>query len=342
MGITAAHADGIGPGSPAPALDVATWYKGTPVKTFDADKIYVVEFWATWCGPCKTSIPHITELAKKNKDVTFIGVSIWEDDNGTNIKNFVQEMGDKMDYNIGYSGNKTGMSTTWMQAAGQNGIPSAFIVKNGQIQWIGHPMSMEKPLDEIKVGKFDVAAFKATFDKQAEAARAERLAGTEVNAARMLIADGKYAEAKTKMADVETKYPAMKGQIENLRFALLAKENPGQWEAKAKGLAAKKDPQSIQVLWMFAMDQTQPKGDLVNGAKAMDLAVGAAKENDLLVFYYGAMFFDKTKDYKKASAMIDKAIAAIPNSQFKDNKDAKAALEKMRTDITARAKASSN
>lgn len=36
-------------GSPAPKLSVKEFVKGEPVKQFDKDKIYVVEFWATWC-----------------------------------------------------------------------------------------------------------------------------------------------------------------------------------------------------------------------------------------------------------------------------------------------------
>src|SRR5687768_13509035 len=66
-------------GSPAPALKVVKWVKGKPIKNFEKGKVYVVEFWATWCGPCKDSIPHITEMAKKYKGkAEFIGVSVWE------------------------------------------------------------------------------------------------------------------------------------------------------------------------------------------------------------------------------------------------------------------------
>src|SRR5262245_56419866 len=62
-------------GSAAPALTIDKWVKGGEVKSFAAGKVYVVEFWATWCPPCRKSIPHLTELAKSHKEVTFIGVA---------------------------------------------------------------------------------------------------------------------------------------------------------------------------------------------------------------------------------------------------------------------------
>lgn len=339
LGVTAANAAGIGPGSPAPALDVKTWYKGTPVKGFEKNKTYVVEFWATWCGPCITSIPHVTKLAKENKDVTFIGVSIWEEDEGTKIKDFIAKMGDKMDYNVGYSGNKTGMSQTWMEAAGQNGIPSAFIIKNQQIQWVGHPMSMDKPLAEIKAGTFDLAGFKTQFDKQAEATRAANAARAEVAAVQKMIADGKYADAKAKLNEIEAKSPAMKPQLESVRFVLLAKEDPAAWEVKAKTMATSKDPMQSNLLVNFAMMQTQKGGDIAMGTKAIELVLENAAENDLLAFYNAANFYSMLKDYKTGLKWANKAVAAIPNSQFKDNEQAKEAITKMRDDLASKANA---
>src|SRR5262249_55752858 len=75
-----ARAQSLGIGDPAPKLEVKSFVKGEPVKEFEPGKNYVVEFWATWCGPCKATIPHLTELQKKHPEVAFIGVSIWEED----------------------------------------------------------------------------------------------------------------------------------------------------------------------------------------------------------------------------------------------------------------------
>ena len=128
-------------GSKAPELKVSGWVKGKEVKKFESGKIYVVEFWATWCGPCRESIPHLTEMAKGNKDVTFIGIDSFERpaDNLDAVKKFVADMGAKMDYNVAVDGSAAFMAKNWMEASGSQGIPTAFIVdKTGTVAWIGY------------------------------------------------------------------------------------------------------------------------------------------------------------------------------------------------------------
>jgi thiol-disulfide isomerase/thioredoxin len=170
LAVLSASAEGLGVGDKAPRLQVKEFVKGDAVKDFDKGKVYVVEFWATWCGPCRTSIPHLTELQKKHKDVTFIGVSAFENDPKA-VKPFVKEMGDKMDYRVALDSVPAGkqprdgaMAKGWMVAAGQTGIPTAFIIDGaGRIAWIGHPMRMDEPLEKIVAGKWDLKAAAADF-----------------------------------------------------------------------------------------------------------------------------------------------------------------------------------
>ncbi len=157
-------AQGLGPGEPAPPIKVAEFVKGKAVTDLSKG-VFVVEFWATWCGPCIQSIPHISSLAKKHEGkVTVIGVSVWEqgDDISALVKKFVEGQGDKMSYNVARDEGMT-MAETWMQAAGQRGIPATFIIKDGVVQWIGHPMNMDEPLEQVVNGTFDLAASKAAF-----------------------------------------------------------------------------------------------------------------------------------------------------------------------------------
>lgn len=165
-------------GSDVPAMSAEKWVKGQKFEKFDPSKVYVVEFWATWCGPCRTSIPHITELAKKYNQVSFTGVSVWENqkeaDYMAKVESFVKDMGSKMDYNVAADGNKQTMAAEWMTAAGEQGIPSSFIIKDNKVQWIGHPMEMEGPLKQIIDGSFDLAAAKAARDKEMAAQKIQQ------------------------------------------------------------------------------------------------------------------------------------------------------------------------
>src|SRR5437764_7529733 len=120
-------------GDPAPRLQPGKWVQGEPVKEFEKGKAYIVEFWATWCGPCRVSIPHLNEIHMKYKDkgLIVIGQDAFEQDEGL-VAPFVKKMGSKMTYRVALDdkeGSEKGkMAETWMTAAGQTGIPTAFVV----------------------------------------------------------------------------------------------------------------------------------------------------------------------------------------------------------------------
>src|SRR5262249_29652271 len=127
---------------------------------------------------------------KKHKDIVIIGVSTFEKDLKA-VQPFVQKMGDQMVYRVALDAVVDGskppegkMAKTWLDAADQEGIPTAFIV-NGQglIAWIGHPMEMEKPLEEIVGGKYDLKTASAKFKEERAQARKMKDLQTRVSTA---------------------------------------------------------------------------------------------------------------------------------------------------------------
>ena len=160
-------------GDPAPKLKTGKWVQGEPVKEFQKGKAYIVEFWATWCGPCRASIPHLNAVYNKFKDkgLIVVGQNCWEQDESL-VGPFIKKMGDKMTYRVALddkTANKKGaMATTWMAAAGRRGIPSAFLVDTkGVIAWIGHPMELkDEVIEQVLAGKFDVSKAAEEYAKQ--------------------------------------------------------------------------------------------------------------------------------------------------------------------------------
>ena len=60
-----------------------------------------------------------------------------------------------------------------MEASNQRGIPTSFIVNGeGQVAWIGHPMTMDEPLKEIVAGTWDLAAAAEAFKIEAQQEKA--------------------------------------------------------------------------------------------------------------------------------------------------------------------------
>lgn len=183
-------------GSVAPALEVEHWLpqadgKVKKVAKFEPGKIYVVEFWATWCGPCVQGMPHLAQLQREygEKGVQIIGVS--SEDFAT-VKRFLdQEVPQRSPatkekpaarqtyaqltsaYSLSCDPDES-TEKSYMQAAFQSTIPKAFIVgKDGKIEWIGHPGEMDDPLRQVVAGQWDRGAFGKGFlaGQQAEIAR---------------------------------------------------------------------------------------------------------------------------------------------------------------------------
>jgi len=161
-------------GVDVPSIDLEgiEWIKGEPVKSLNEDgKVYMIECWATWCGPCITAIPHINELHTKfaDKGLVVVGMNVFED-GLDKVKGFVTEQGDGMSYRVAYSGGRDSVfSKQWLDAAGVSGIPHAFFVKNGKLLFTSHPANVDEALVEKMLGdNFDPVAFAAEQEAEQE------------------------------------------------------------------------------------------------------------------------------------------------------------------------------
>jgi len=160
----------LAPGSPAGDVAVKV-IQGAPFESIQNGRVYVVEFWATWCGPCLQSMPHISTLQEEYGDaVQFIGVT---DEDAETVTGFMQQespSGKTWSDVLGYTIALDDDSATWenyMTAADQGGIPCAFIVEqSGKVAWIGHPMNIDEPLARVVNGDFDVVAAAKIFETE--------------------------------------------------------------------------------------------------------------------------------------------------------------------------------
>jgi thiol-disulfide isomerase/thioredoxin len=320
-------------GDAPPPMKIARWVKGTPVTQFAKGKVYVVEFWATWCGPCRVSIPHITDLAKKNKAVIFTGVDIWEREKGAvrvaNVTKFVKDMGPKMGYNVAMEDDAGTMAKTWMTAAGQNGIPTAFVIgKNGRIQWIGHPMELDNVLGPVQKGTFDAKAAAALREK-AEAEQAAR--GKMLEPISKAVQANDFKTAVAEMDKLFAAQPDMEKQLAGAKYQFLFKVDEKAAFDYGKQLTEgiyKDDAMQLNALaWLALDDQRGPKvkdyPTIIAMAERANTVTNGKNPNVLDTL---ASAYAKSGDADKAIATqelavanLDKSASEVMKKQFADH-----------------------
>jgi len=132
------------------AISKADSLKGETSKDWEPGRLYIVECWATWCGPCIAAIPHMDELYDKYeaKGLTVIGMNVW-DSARAKADSFVKKKGDGMSYPVVFVAKGSAFEKGWLNAAGVESIPHTFVLKDGVLLFEAHPMELTE--ERVKV-----------------------------------------------------------------------------------------------------------------------------------------------------------------------------------------------
>jgi thiol-disulfide isomerase/thioredoxin len=156
-------------GDAAPVIAPVTWLKERPVTKYDPGRVYVVEFWATWCPPCIRTIPHLSALQQQHADkLTIIAVNaeglLGFEAKANAVNNFMAKHERDMAYTVAME-DPIGkpISETWVTGTGSMGAPTAGIIdQHGKLVWIGYPdvakgYTFVQALEDTLAGKVDLA-----------------------------------------------------------------------------------------------------------------------------------------------------------------------------------------
>ena len=296
-------------GDKAPPLSVDNWVKGDEIPEIQRGQIYLVEFWATWCAPCRKSIPHISELTKKYTSLHVLGVAGSEnkDDKGDDrrlerVRSFVSDRADTMSYTVAFDGDES-MAKTWLEPSGHTEIPTAFIIDgSGRIVWVGNPLKgMDEVLDRVVAGTLDAA-------KILRAAELRKTVNSNIIAKR-------FDDAFRALDELYAMDPEVNGGALVLKFTTLLSHMHADERASALGAELLAGPlkdrpaELQQILTTIVLSQGVTRRDYPLAVKYADRILELERSPTANTLEMCAKAYDGSGDRARAIATMERAVA---------------------------------
>jgi thiol-disulfide isomerase/thioredoxin len=296
--IAVSSAAALAVGDKAPPLRVGEWIRPSPVDLLDTDPeapkpFFLIEFWATWCEPCRLMMPHINDLQRKYAGAGFVVIAISTEPAHV-VGRFVNSMGPAMNYAVVVDTDNRDTYNAYMRAVGAPGIPHAFLVdRDGKLVWYGVPSGKEiDPLIERLAGK------DYTLKSEQLAERAERLIARYF--ATLKRGDAKEA-AKLGERIVEWGR-ARPGMLREFAWRILTEPGIEARDAEtalnAATVAVSATPDDFRVLETLALAQFE-SGQIPEAVETQKRAIAACNETTL---------------HERLKETLDTFVAQLPES----------------------------
>ena len=192
-------------GDAAPELALKTWVQGEPVSRFEPGTVYVLDFWASWCGPCLAAMPDLSRLQEKYAGkIVAIGVTGLDEYNTeSEIRKTAAELKGSIRFRLAID-DAGAMTERYCVAVRDTAIPRSFVIdQQGRFAWYGHPMDLPPVLDAVLNGTWDMTLARQDHLMRDEAARKTRAIVREYIKA----AQAKDVEGQLRAAEEVVQYP---------------------------------------------------------------------------------------------------------------------------------------
>lgn len=137
----------------APDFTAEKWGGGDLKLSDYKGKIVIVDFWATWCGPCQKSMPHIEKVyqAVKSQNVAVVGVCVWDEKKA--YEEWVPKNQDKYTFQFAFDPAGSGANSIASKLFNVSGIPTTYIIdKDGKVaaSIVGYDDNDKRVEEELK------------------------------------------------------------------------------------------------------------------------------------------------------------------------------------------------
>ena len=208
----------IQPGARVSFPSLASWVKGTPITSFTPGKVYVFEFFSTSCSHCKEFAELITRLARTYgaQGAEFIAIT---DEEAPIVKAWLAQPGklNEVPYSVVSDPDRSAMITL-QNGTFRNFNPRFFVIKNGIVQWFGHPKEAEEPIAKVVAGTWDPETVRAAAITDSTVSRGKDLLD---RLARECDKSGDWTPMFAALDAVRAAIPERAGQYDAQRFVIM-------------------------------------------------------------------------------------------------------------------------